>query len=99
MLHNPRSSLPRHTHLSRIRAVGHPLRARHRRRLLQHSVDLFEGETLGFGNQDDGVDEAEEAEGAPEEEDLRAEVDAAACCGGDVWGDDCDDLVTISSEF
>jgi len=74
--------------------MRHPLRARHRRCLLQHPINLFEGEALSFGNQDNGVDEAEEAEGTPEEENLGAEVNAAACCGGDVWGDDCDDLVT-----
>jgi hypothetical protein len=60
--------------------MWHPLSTGHWRRLLQHPVNLFEGQALGFRNQEDGVDEAEKAEGTPEEEDLRAEIDTATCC-------------------
>jgi len=57
---------------------------------LEHAVDLLEGETLGLRDQEVGVNEADSAEGAPDEEDLRAEV---AFGGADhVGGDDTDDL-------
>ena len=72
--------------------MWHPLGTSSWCRLLQHAVDLLEGEALGLGDEDVGVDNAEEAEGAPEEEDLGAEVDTAAVGGGEVGGDDCDDL-------
>lgn len=81
-----------HTHLSGVRGVRNPFGARSWCRLLQHAVDLLEGEALGLGNEDVCVDDAQEAEGAPEEEDLGAEIDTAAVGGGEVWGDDCDDL-------
>lgn len=37
--------------------------------LLHHAVDLLEGQTLGFWDEEVGVDEAKSAEGAPDEED------------------------------
>lgn len=58
--------------------------------LLQHAVDLLEGETLGFGHEEVGVDEADGAEAAPDEEDLGAEV--ALVLADHVRGDDGDDL-------
>lgn len=58
--------------------------------LLQHAIDLLEGETLGFGHEEVGVDEADGAEGAPDEEDFGAEV--ALVLADHVRGDDGDDL-------
>lgn len=87
--------LIRHAHLSGISRMWHPLGTGSWCRLLQHAVDLLEGEALGLGDEDVGVDDAEEAEGAPEEEDLGAEVDTAAVGGGQVGGDDCDDLCRV----
>ena len=67
-----------------------PLRTIPRRRLLQHSIHLFEGKPLGFGDEEVGVEEAADAEGAPDEEDFGAEV---AFVGVDhVGGYYCDDL-------
>ena len=37
-------------------------------------IDLLEGETLGLGDEEVGEDDAEEAGGSPEEEDLDSEV-------------------------
>ena len=59
-----------HTHLRGKGAVRYPLRARERCRLFQHSIDLLEGQALGFWNQEDGVKEAEAAETTPEKEDV-----------------------------
>jgi len=87
------SRLISHSHLRSISAVRHPLGTSHRRGLLQHSVDLLEGKTLGFWDQEIGVDEAECAERSPQEEDLWSEINTAACSGSDVWGDDGDDAV------
>ena len=59
--------------------------------LLHHLVDLLQSKTLGLGDEEVGVDEGAGAEGAPEEEDLGAEV---ALVGIDhVGGDDGDDAV------
>ncbi len=62
--------LLRHTHLRGKGAVRYPLRAGKWRRLLEHSVDLLEGQALGLWNKEDCVEEAEAAETAPEEEDI-----------------------------
>ena len=67
-----------------------PPAGRPRRRLLQHLIDLFEGETFGFGYEEVGVDEAGGAEGAPEEEDFGLQVGFVFI--DEVGGDDCDDL-------
>lgn len=70
--------------------MRHPLRRIPRVRLLQHAVDLFEGQALGFGDEHVGVDEAADAEGAPDEEDFGAEV--ALVRVDHVGGYDADDL-------
>ena len=66
--------------------------------LFHHSVDLFKGQSLGFINEEVGVDNAAEAKRTPKEEDLCAEV---GFVGVDkVWSDDSDDLegfVSISN--
>ena len=65
-------------------------------RLLQHAIDLLEGEALGLGNEEVGVDEAANAERAPNEEDFGAEI--AAVRVNHVRGDDCDDLEEYNSD-
>jgi len=47
-----------HAHLGGIRRVRHPLGAGAGVGLLEHLVDLLEGETLGLGHEEVGVDEA-----------------------------------------
>jgi hypothetical protein len=92
MLHDLRGqgSLIGETHVSREGGVRNPLAGVAGRGLLEHAVDLLEGETLGFRDEEVGVDEADGAEGAPDEEDFRAEV---ALVGADhIGGDDSDDL-------
>lgn len=80
------------THISSEGTVRHPLARVAGVSLLEHAIDLLECEALGLGNQEVGVDEAEEAERAPDEEDLGAEVGVV---GADhVGGDDGDDLHT-----
>ena len=59
--------------------------------LLEHAVDLLEGETLGLWHEEVGVDEAASAEGAPDEEHLGAEV--ALVLTDHVWSDDSDNAV------
>ena len=92
VFHNLRCqcALIRQAHLGGKRRVGDPLAGSPSRGLFQHAVHLFERQALGLRNEEVGVDEAADAEGAPDEEDLGAEV---AFVGSDhVWGDDCDDL-------
>ena len=85
------SALVCETHLGREGAVRHPFGAVAWGGLLQHAVDLLEGETLGFGNEEVGVDEAGDAEGAPDEEDFGAKV--ALVGVHHVGCDDGDDLL------
>lgn len=61
------------------------------RGFLEHLVDLLEGQALGFGDEEVGVDEAGGAEGAPEEEDFGFEV--AFVWADEVGCDDGDDLL------
>ena len=42
--------------------------------LLHHLVDLLQGETLGLGHEEVGVDEGARAKGAPDEENRGPEV-------------------------
>ena len=92
ILHNLRrqSALVRETHFRSESAVGYPFGGVAGCGLLQHAVDLFEGEALGFGDEDVGVQEAADAEGAPDEENFGAEV--ALVRVNHVGGDDGDDL-------
>lgn len=60
--------------------------------LLEHLVDLLEGEALGLGDEEVGEGEGGAAEGAPHEEDLGAEVGLSLLGTDEVWGDDTDDL-------
>lgn len=61
------------------------------RRLLEHAVDLLEGQALGLGDEEIRVDEAGGAERAPDVEDLGAEV--ALVLVDHVRRDDGDDAV------
>jgi hypothetical protein len=81
-----------HSHLSGEGAVRHPLAGCHWGSLLKHTIDLLQCETLGLRDQEVCVDEAENAERAPQEEDLGAEIDTTAGGGGNVWSHDCNDL-------
>ncbi|KAI2255605.1 hypothetical protein LOZ10_005651, partial [Ophidiomyces ophidiicola] len=67
-----------------------PLGRGARRGLLEHLVDLLQGETLGLRHQEVGVEEAEHAERAPEEEHLGAEIGLVGI--HEVGSDDGDDL-------
>ena len=83
-------SLLSKAHIGRKGGMGHPFGGGSGGALLEHAVDLLEGEALGFWDEEEGVDEAGEAERAPDEEDFGAEV---AFGGADHVGcDDCDDL-------
>lgn len=92
VLHDLRSkgSLVCKTHISGEGGVRHPFAGVSWGGLLEHAVDLLERKTLGLGDEEVGVHEADGAEGAPDEEDLGAEV--AFGCADHVGGDDCDDL-------
>ena len=57
---------------------------------LQHTIDLFEGKTLGLGDEHIGVDEAANAKGSPDKEDFGAQI--ALVCVDHVGGDDSDYL-------
>lgn len=54
---------------------------------------MLERKTLGFWNEDIGVDEASCAEGSPDEEDAGAEVGLTFVGTNHVWGDDSDNAV------
>jgi hypothetical protein len=49
--------------LSRVRRLGTPLGGRTGCRFLKHTVDLLEGETLGFRDEEVGIDEGACAKG------------------------------------
>ena len=61
-----------------------------RRAFFHHAIYLFEGKAFCFRDEEVGVDEGGEAEGAPDEEDFGAEV--ASVCVDHVGGYDRDDL-------
>ena len=86
-------------HLSGEGGVGNPFVGGARGGLLQHLVDLLEGETLGLGDEEVGEGEGDAAEGAPHEEDLCAEVGLSLLSTDEVGGDDTDDLGNSVSGF
>jgi len=79
-------------HLGGVGGVWLPLVGGARGGLLEHLVDLLEGETLGLWDEEVGKGEGDAAEGAPHEEDLGAEVGLARLGADEVRGDDTDDL-------
>lgn len=87
------NDLVAHAEISGEGAVWHPLAAGEGSSLLKHAVNLLQGKTLGLRNKEEGVDEAKEAEGAPDEEDLGAEVGVTGLSSDHVWGDDGNDAV------
>lgn len=86
-------TLLRKTQLSSECCVRDPATGVPRCSLLQHLIHLLEGKTLGFWDEEIGVDEAGGAESAPEEEDFGTEV--AFVCTDEVGGDDGDDLLRL----
>ncbi len=70
--------------------MWYPAGRRARGGLFQHPVDLLEGEALGFRDEQISVNEAEEAERAPEEENLGSEVGFVRA--DEVRGDNGNDL-------
>jgi len=85
------SALVSETHIRGEGRLGLPASRCAGSGLLHHAVDLFEGKTLGLGDEEVGVDEAAGAEGAPDEEHLGTEV--ALVLTNHVGGDDSDDAV------
>jgi hypothetical protein len=73
--------------------VGLPLARRTGSSLLQHLVDLLEGEALGLRNKEVGEEEGDAAKTAPHEEDVGAELGRVGTVGDEVWGDDSNDAV------
>lgn len=58
-----------HAHVRGEGGVGHPLGGSTGSGLLHHAVDLLKRQTLGLGDEEEGVDEGESAETTPDEED------------------------------
>jgi len=85
------STLLSETHISREGGVGSPLGGCAGSALLEHAVDLLERKTLGLWDEEVGIDEAENAEGTPDEEDLGTKV--GLILGHHVRGDDGNDAV------
>ncbi|KFZ08750.1 hypothetical protein V501_05831 [Pseudogymnoascus sp. VKM F-4519 (FW-2642)] len=85
-------------HLGGEGGVGHPFVGGARGGLLEHLVDLLEGEALGLGDEEVGEGEGDAAEGAPHEEHLGAEVGLSRLLADEVGGDDCDDLGEVFPE-
>jgi len=82
-----------HTHIGRESRVWDPLCGVTRVGFFQHTIDLFEGESLGLGDEEVGVDEASGTERSPNEEDARTEIGVTFALSNHVWGDDSDDTV------
>ena len=93
MLNNLRSqsSLLGKTHISSKGAVWDPLRGVSWRSLLKHTIDLLKRKSLGLRDEEVGVNEADSAERAPDEEHLRTKV--ALVLADHVGGNDRDDAV------
>ena len=61
-------------HRTREGLVGNPLGGCSWGALLHHTINLLQGQTLGLGDEEVGIDESASAETAPDEEDGRFEV-------------------------
>ena len=86
-------SLVGKVHLGGKGGVWHPLVGSAWGGLLQHLVDLLEGEALGLWDEEVGKEERSAAEGAPHEEDLGAKVGLSLLSTNEVWSDDSNDTV------
>lgn len=71
--------------------VRHPLAGVARRRLLEHGVDLLEGQTLCLGNKEVGKYNTSRAGSAPDEENFRLEV--AVRLINHIWRDEGNDAI------
>jgi hypothetical protein len=80
MLNSMRGRLLSHAHLSRKRAMRNPLSTRHRRRLFQHPINLFQRKALGLRDEKVCVNQTQQTKRAPEEEDLRSKIDTTTYC-------------------
>lgn len=76
ILDNLRRQRPllRHAQLGGESRMRDPSAGSPGRRLLHHLVDLFERQAFGFGYEEVSVDEADGAEGAPEEKHFGLQV-------------------------
>jgi hypothetical protein len=79
-------------HLRREGRVWHPLVGGTWGSLLQHLVNLLQGQALGLGDEEVGEGEGDAAKGTPHEEDLSTEVGLSLLGSDQVGGDDTDDL-------
>jgi hypothetical protein len=82
-----------HAHLIGESGSGSPASRLARSNLLKHLVDLLERQALGFRDEEVGVDASASAEGAPDEEDLGAEVALTLGLANHVRSDGGDDCV------
>jgi hypothetical protein len=76
--------------------MRHPLGGCTWRSLLQHTIDLLEGEAFCFRNKEVGECEGDDAQRTPHEVDLRAKVRVAFSGPDEIWGDDTNDLGFVS---
>jgi len=79
------------THLSSESGVRNPGPRVTRRHFFQHSIDLLEGKPLRLRDQKVREENADDAEGAPHEEDLGGEVSVLFI--DQVWRDDGDNTI------
>lgn len=56
--------------------------------ILVHEIDLFEGKTFGLRNAEEGEDDAAEAGGSPDEEDVRLKTSRSRLLVDEVRGYD-----------
>jgi len=82
-----------HAHISSKGGVWNPFARGTWRCLLHHTVNLFERQTLGLGNQEVCIDEASDTEGAPNEENSGLQVCLSLSVSDHVWSDDSDNAV------
>lgn len=92
---NTNPLLTRQSQLASKRAVRLPARALHRADFLQHLIDLLQAETFHLRNEEEGEDDRQDAERAPQEEDLSPEI-GVSLAGADEVG--CDDSLEMVSE-
>lgn len=78
------------THMGGEGLAGLPFGGGARSRLFHHLINLLEGQALGLGDEEIGVDESARAETTPDEKDGGLEV--AAVFIDHVWGDNGNDL-------
>lgn len=81
-------------HVASKRAMRHPFAARPGGGFFQHFVNLFQGETLGFGNKEVCERQRNTAETTPDEENLRPKVGITWIGSDQVRSDDRNDLIS-----